>query len=85
MYDDVDPPWPDTKLAIYLCIGGPCKYKIRKETGINDDFISNYIMKDDVECYDKGPYIILGTALLFFYVYTRRENHCTIVSSSPDL
>ena len=34
VYDDVELPWPDTKLATYLCIGGPCKYKIIKKIGI---------------------------------------------------
>ena len=30
VYDDVELPWPDMKLATYLCIGGPCKkYKIK--------------------------------------------------------
>ena len=47
----------------------PCKYKIIKETGINDDFILNYIMKDVMECYDRGACILLGMALLFF-MYT---------------
>ena len=66
VYDDVELPWSNTKLATYLCIGGPRKYKIRKESSTNDNFILNYIMKDVVECYDKGACIVLGTALIFF-------------------
>ena len=42
-YDDVELPWPDTKLATFLCIGGPCKYKIKKDSGIDNSFIKgNY-------------------------------------------
>ena len=69
MYGDVELPWSDTKLANYLCTGGPCKYKIVKKNGMNYDFILNYIMKDVMECYDKGACIVLGMALLFF-IYT---------------
>ena len=34
VYDDVKLPWHDTKLATYLCIGGPCKYKIKKKVAL---------------------------------------------------
>ncbi len=69
MYDDVELPWPDTKLATYLCIGGPCKYKIKAESGINDNFILDYIMKDVAEYYNREACVVLGTALLY-YMYT---------------
>ena len=78
MCDDVELPWPDTKLTTYLCNGGPSKYKIKKESGINDNFILIYITKNVVECYDKGVCIVLGAALLFFMLTPDGK---TIVSS----
>ena len=66
---DVGLPWPDTKLATYLYIGGPCKYKIKKESGIYNNFILQYIMKDILECYKREVCIVLGSALLFLYFY----------------
>ena len=39
VYDDVELPWLDTKLATYVYIGGPFKYKIKKEGGIDNNFI----------------------------------------------
>ena len=69
VYDDVELPWPDTKLATYLCIGGPCKYKIKTESGIDNNFILQYIMKDVLECYEREVCIVLGVALLF-YMFT---------------
>ena len=38
-YDDVELPWPDLKVAQMLCIGGPCKYVVKSESGVNDAFI----------------------------------------------
>ena len=73
VYNDVELPWPDMKLATYLCIGGPCKYKIKKESDINNNFILQYIMKDVLGCYEREVYIVLSAALLF-YIFTPEGN-----------
>ena len=65
-YEDVELPWPDTKLATFLCIGGPCKYKLKKDTGIDNQFILRVIMKNVKEYYNEDVCIVLGTALLYF-------------------
>ena len=65
-YDDVELPWPDTKLATFLCIGGPCKYKLKESSGIDNDFILRVIMQDVKEFYSKDVCIVLGVALLYF-------------------
>jgi len=72
-YVDVELPWPDTKLATFLCIGGPCKYKIKKDSGIDDTFILRVIMKEVNEIYDDDVCVVLGTALLY-YMFTDGRN-----------
>ena len=62
-------PWPDTKLATFLCIGGPCKYKLKKDSGIDDGFILRVIMKNVKEYYNDDVCVVLGISLLY-YMYT---------------
>ena len=68
-YNDVELPWPDTKLATFLCIGGPCKYKLKKDSGIDNGFILRVIMKNVKEYYSDDVSIVLGIALLY-YMFT---------------
>ena len=45
-YNNVELPWPGTKLATFLCIGGPCKYKLKKDSGFDNGLILRVIMKN---------------------------------------
>ena len=43
-YDDMELPWPDVKVGQMLCIGGPCKYRIKRESGVSDAFVLQYVV-----------------------------------------
>ena len=73
-YDDVELPWPDVKVASMLCIGGPCKYVVRTDCGVTDEFILRYVMPSANRRITKEVCIILGKALLFF-IFEDEENH----------
>ena len=42
VYDDIELPWPDLKVAVSLCIGGPCKYKVIDKY-VDNHFLLNII------------------------------------------
>ena len=73
-YDDVELPWPDVKVASMLCIGGPCKYVVRTDCGVTDEFILRYVMPSANRRITKEVCIILGKALLFF-IFEDETNH----------
>jgi len=73
-YDDVELPWPDVKVASMLCIGGPCKYIVREESGVTDDFILRHVMPSAKGRLADSVCIILGKALLFF-IFEDKTNH----------
>ena len=50
-YKNVELPWSGTKLSTFLCIGGPCKYKLKKNSGIDNDLILWAIIQDVKEFY----------------------------------
>ena len=82
VYDDVELPWPDMKHATYLCTGGPCKYKIKKESGIDNYFILFYFIVyygGYIDMLQEGGMHCIGFCTTFLYFYPRRENHCSIV------
>ena len=72
-YDDVELPWPDTQLAMFLCIGGPCKYKIKKDSGIDYSFILRVIMKDVREIYNDDVCDVLGYAIFITCLHQMGE------------
>ena len=43
-YDDVELPWPDVKVAQMLCVGGACKYVIKNDSGVSNDFIFEFVV-----------------------------------------
>jgi hypothetical protein len=44
VYDDVELPFPDAKVAGKLCVGGPCKYVITDGSGVTDDFLLQHVV-----------------------------------------
>ena len=73
-YDDVELPWPDVKVASMLCLGGPCKYVVRANSGVTDEFILRYVMPSSRQRISEEVSKILGTALLFF-IFEDSTNH----------
>ena len=72
-YDDVELPWPDLKVAQMLCIGGPCKYVVKSESGVNDAFIFEFVVPNIRKRFDDDVTLILGTVLLYM-IYQDEDN-----------
>ena len=53
-----------TKLATFLYVGVPCEYKNKKDSGIDEEFILQAIMKDAKESYNEDACVTLRNALL---------------------
>jgi hypothetical protein len=65
VYDDIELPFPDIKVAGLLYIGGPCKYKVKGNcTGITDNFILQHVVPNISNQLGPTLAVILGTALL---------------------
>ena len=45
MYDDVELPFPDTKVAGRLGVGGPCKYGGKEGSGVTDNFLLENVVR----------------------------------------
>ena len=63
VYDDVELPWPDVKMASMLCVGGPCRYILAE--GVSDEFILNHVVLNIQKKIDKETAVILGMASLY--------------------
>jgi hypothetical protein len=44
VYNGIDLPYPDAKVAGRLCIGGPCKYVLKEGSGITGNFLLEYVV-----------------------------------------
>jgi hypothetical protein len=66
IYDDVELPYPDAKVAGLLCIGGPCKYEVIEESGVTNDFILNYVTPHVRTRTGDPTALVLGRALLWY-------------------
>ena len=44
VYDDIELPFPDAKVAGKLCVGRPCKYVIKDGSGVTDDFLLQHVV-----------------------------------------
>lgn len=63
-------PYPDAKAAAALCIGSAIKYELKKNCGVDDDWICQYVVPEIAEKLlgDKRVAFILGKALLWAYL-----------------
>lgn len=66
VYDDVELPFPDAKVAALLCIGGPCKYQLKEGSGITDAFILDIVAPNIRQRLGDQVAMILGKALLWY-------------------
>ena len=65
-YIDVDLPYPDAKVAAALYIGGACKYVLKENCGIADDWLLEYhIVTDILSQYQRGLVLTLARPLLW--------------------
>jgi hypothetical protein len=65
IYDDVELPFPDAKVAGLLCPGGPIRYAILPGSGVTRAFIVDHVTPKICDKYGSDVACILGTALLW--------------------
>ena len=58
-------PYPDTKVAAVLAIGGAVKYKVKPDSRISDNFILEKVVPSTNTIKNRKTSLILGTALLW--------------------
>ena len=73
VYDDIELPYPDAKVAEKLCIGGACKYVIRNGRGVSDAFILQYVVPNIASRLPDSAALVLGKALLWL-IYSVHGN-----------
>ena len=73
VYDDVELPYPDAKVAAMNCIGGPCKYVLRDDSGVDRDFILEHVTPRIRSVFGDNVAAVLGTALLWYAFTTEGE------------
>ena len=56
-----------------LCISGPCKYIIKRESGVSDAFVLQYVVPNLKNRFDDDVALIFSTTLLY-YVYVDDQN-----------
>jgi hypothetical protein len=61
-YVDMVLPYPDAKVAAKLCIGGPCMYALKTNSGVSDDWLAQYVAPNILR---RFPRQVLGRALLW--------------------
>jgi hypothetical protein len=71
-YADTTIPFTDAKVAAALCRGGPVEYVIKKESGITDQWVLDYVVPsmraatwDGTEMVPMQACVVLGRALLW--------------------
>jgi hypothetical protein len=65
VYDDVELPFPDAKLAGLLCPGGPIRYAIMPGSGVTRAFIVDRVVPKIKAKFGGDVAYVLGTALLW--------------------
>ena len=75
VYDDIELPYPDAKVAGLLCIGGPCKYVVREDSGVTDKFILTYVTPNTRTRLGDRVALILGKALLWYVFHPDAKDY----------
>jgi hypothetical protein len=65
VYDDIELPYPDAKVAAMLCPGGPIKYKLRDGSNVTDEFILEHVVPKTAGRLQNATALVLGRAILW--------------------
>jgi hypothetical protein len=75
VYDDIELPFPDAKVAGKLCVGGPCKYAIKDGSGVTDDFLLQHVVPNICTRFPAEVAKVLAKPLLWIV--------CSILTTFP--
>jgi hypothetical protein len=64
-YVDIQLNWPDVKTATSLCVDGPCKYKMRQDAGVSDEWLAANVTPNIRTCWNARIAAILAKPLLW--------------------
>jgi hypothetical protein len=64
-YIEVELPWPDAKVASTLCLGGPCRYALKENSGITDDWLLEHVTPNIFVKFDRAIALTLARPLLW--------------------
>jgi hypothetical protein len=64
-YTDIQLSWPDVFTATKLCVDGPCKYKMREDAGVSDEWLATNVTPNIRTCWDPRIAAILARPLLW--------------------
>ena len=76
-YDDVELPWPDIKVAQMLCMGGACKYIIKRDSGVSNSFVFEFVVPNIRKRFCDEVTLLFGIALLY---HIHRDEHNQVPS-----
>ena len=66
VYDDIEIPFPDAKVAGKLCIGGPWKYVVKENSGITNGWLLKHLVPNTCTGVSYSITVVLSKALLWF-------------------
>jgi hypothetical protein len=64
-YEDPVLPYPDAMVAGKLCIGGPCKYVLKENCGVSDDWLAEYVVPNILRRFPREIGMVLARSLLW--------------------
>lgn len=56
-----------------LCMGGPCKYVLKRDIGVSDSFLLQNVVPHITKRFDNDVALIFATALLY-YIYADEDH-----------
>ena len=65
VYDDIEIPFTDAKVAGNLFIGGPCKYFVKENSRITNDWLLHHVVPNIPTHVSYGIAVILSKALIW--------------------
>jgi hypothetical protein len=65
VYDDIELPFPDAKVAGKLCIGGPCKYVLKDGSSVTDAFLLQHVVPNIRKRFAADVALVLAKPLLW--------------------
>ena len=66
VYDNIELPFLDAKVAGCLCMGGPAKYLVKRNSGVTENFVLQYVTPHIRRRLGDRVTNLLGTALLYY-------------------
>jgi hypothetical protein len=74
-YLELELPWPDAKVASTVCIGGPCRYALKENSGVTDDWLLAHVVPNIFVKFEAGIALTLARPLLWACMDNDRRHY----------